>query len=111
MKRISITPRENYIKKLEELFFDFHSIDGIYWDESAYYEFNISQVEEIESVTNKLFEMCLTAVQHVIDNKLYDKLHIDPLLIPYATRSSVSRGGFGHSTASHSSSGGRSSAS
>lgn len=87
MKRISIQPRKDYIKKLESLFFDFHTIDGIYWDESAYYEFTMAQVEEIESATNKLFQMCLEAVQYVIDNKLYDKLHIDPSLVPLIEQS------------------------
>ena len=87
MKRISIEPRKDYIKKLEKLSFDFHTIDGVYWDESVYYEFNMNQVNVLEKVTNDLYEMCLTAVQHVIDKRLYDKLHIDPKLIPLIIQS------------------------
>jgi len=87
MKRISIEPRKDYIKKLEDLSFDFHTMDGVYWDESAYYEFNMDQVNQLEKATNELFDMCLTAVQHVINNNLYDELHIDPILVPLIIQS------------------------
>lgn len=82
MQRYSNTPRKNYKKKLEKLSFEFHSLDNPYWNENAYYSFSMQEVDEIEKATNTLFEMCLAAVQHVIDNKLYDKMHIDPRLIP-----------------------------
>lgn len=87
MRRIQISPRKDYQKKLEALSFNFHSLNNIYWDESAYYKFSNTEVDKIEKATNDLFEMCLTAVQHVIDNKLYDKLHIDNNLIPLIERS------------------------
>ena len=87
MKRIKITPRENYIDKLESLSFKFHSLENLYWNESAYYEFNMNQVNQLEKATNELYEMCLNAVQHVIDNNLYEKLCIDPALIPLIIRS------------------------
>jgi len=81
MKRISIQPRKDYIQKLEAISFNFHTIDGVYWDESAYYAFNMRQVEQIEKATNDLFEMMLTAVQYVIDKKLYNRLKIDNKMI------------------------------
>jgi glutathionylspermidine synthase len=87
MKRIQITPRKDYTKKLEELSFKFHSLDNPYWDESVYYQFNIDQVYQLEKATNDLYEMCLKAVQHVIDNNLFDKLRINPNLIPLILRS------------------------
>ena len=72
---------------MEELSFEFHSLDNIYWDESAHYQFTIDQVNQLEKATNDLFDMCLKAVQHVIDNNLFDKLYIDPLLVPMIIRS------------------------
>jgi glutathionylspermidine synthase len=87
MKRISIDPRVDYIKKLEAISFNFHSLGGVYWDESAYYAFNMRQVDELEKATNDLYEMMLTAVQYVIDNKLYKKLRIDSTLIPLIEQS------------------------
>lgn len=87
MKRISIAPRDNWKEKLESLSFQFHSLDNKYWNESAFYEFTMPQVDAIEQATNTLFEMCLKAVEHVIENKLYDKLYINPELIPLIERS------------------------
>ena len=87
MNRITINPRENYQKKLEDLSFEFHSLDNIYWDESAYYKFTPEQVDILEKSTNDLYEMCLTAVQHVIDNDLFDTLHINRELVPLILRS------------------------
>lgn len=87
MKRISITPRENWKEKVEALSFQFHSLDNKYWNESAYYELTLDQVNMLEMATNDLFRMCLEAVEYVIENKLYDKLHINPELIPLIERS------------------------
>lgn len=87
MQRILISPREEYQKKLEEISFEFHSLDNIYWDESAYYTFNMDEIDELEKTTNDLYEMCLTAVQYVIDNDLYDKLAINRELVPLIIRS------------------------
>ena len=87
MKRIQIKPRHDYKKKLEDLSFNFHSLDNPYWDESAYYQFTPTEIASIEAATNDMYAMCLEAVEHVITNKLYDKLHIDPNLIPLIERS------------------------
>lgn len=87
MERIKIIPRKDYVKKLEDLSFEYHSLDNVYWDESAYYTFTMNQIDELEKATNKLFEMCLVAVQHVIDNNLFEKLSIDKELIPLIIRS------------------------
>lgn len=87
MKRIAIAPRDNYVEKLEKLSFEFHSLDNKYWNEAAYYQLNMNQVNELEKCTNELFQMCLTAVQHVIDNNLFEKLYINPELIPLIKRS------------------------
>ena len=87
MSRTSINPREDYQKKLEEISFQFHSLNNVYWDESAYYSFTSSEIDKIEAVTNELYDMCLKAVQHVMDNNLYDKLCIDSKLIPLIERS------------------------
>jgi glutathionylspermidine synthase len=82
MNRFNIEPRINYVEKLEELSFNFHSLDNPYWNEKAYYSFDMSEIDQIEKATNDLFEMCLKAVQHVIDNNLFEKMCIDPKMIP-----------------------------
>lgn len=87
MQRILNTPRPDWQKKVEALGFSFHTLEGIYWDESAYYQIDYDQVEILEKATVELFEMCLEAVQHVIDNKLYDKLGIPRQFISYIEQS------------------------
>lgn len=81
MKRNIITPRSNYQQKLEDLSFKFHSLSTIYWDESAYYSFSLSEIDKIEAATEELYKMSLDAVQHVIDNDLYEQFFINPNLV------------------------------
>lgn len=83
MRRISIKPRNNWQKKVEEIGFNFHTLDSLYWDETAYYEFSMDEVDQIEKATNELWSMCLEAVQYVIDNKLYSKFHIPQWIVPH----------------------------
>ncbi len=83
MNRIKISPRNNWQTAVEQLGFGFHTTDVPYWDETAYYTFTLAEIEKIENATSKLWEMCLAAVQHVIDNNLYDKFHIPKNYIAY----------------------------
>jgi glutathionylspermidine synthase len=83
MKRISIPPRNNWQAIVEQMGFGFHTTNVPYWDESAYYEFGMNEIELIEKATAELWQCCLGAVEHVIDNKLYSKLAIPDNFIPY----------------------------
>jgi glutathionylspermidine synthase len=70
MLRITTPPRADWTKTVESQGLLFHSIDGEpYWDESAYYLFEASEVDLIEAATYELNEMCLEAVGHVIENR------------------------------------------
>jgi len=82
MKRVNCHQRNDWKRKVEEIGFGYHTIDGTYWDESAYYEFSMSEVNILEKATSELFERCLEAVQYIIDNKLYELFKIDPRFIP-----------------------------
>lgn len=87
MQRILKTPRPDWQNRVEDLGFSFHTLEGIYWDESAYYKIDYYQVETLETATVELYDMCLEAVQHVIDNKLYDKLGIPKQFVSYIEQS------------------------
>lgn len=87
MRRITTTPRANWQAKVEEIGFGFHTIDTTYWDESVYYEFSMDEVDRIEKATNDLWEMCLEAVQYVIDNRLYRRFHIPEWMVPHIEES------------------------
>lgn len=76
MKRVKINPRNKWQEAVEALGFGFHTTNIPYWDESAYYEFTLEEVLKIEKATEELWGMCLEAVQHVIDNNLYEQFSI-----------------------------------
>jgi len=82
MERIKIEPRNNWQATVENLGFGFHSTDVPYWDESVYYKFSEREINKIEKATAELWDMCLNAVQYVIDKKLYNKFHIPEWIIP-----------------------------
>lgn len=79
MRRVTAPPRLNWRRDVEELGFTYHTIDDdLYWDEGGWYEFSLAEIEEIESATNTLHEMCLQAVQVVLDDDRFDEFRIPP---------------------------------
>ena len=86
MQRITIPPRNNWQKAVEQLGFGFHTTNVPYWDESAYYVFSMDEILLIEKASAELWDLCLGAVQHVIDNNLYSRFAIPPAFIPYIER-------------------------
>jgi glutathionylspermidine synthase len=87
VKRENLIPRPDWPKKMEDLGFGFHSIDGIYWDERACYSFTAAQIDVLETATSECHEMCIAAAQHVIDKNLYAQFAIPPEFIPLIERS------------------------
>ncbi|WP_259067405.1 glutathionylspermidine synthase family protein [Mucilaginibacter sp. X4EP1] len=87
MERISITPRNNWQHTVEALGFGFHTADVAYWDESAYYTFSMQEITKLETVTAELWDMCLQAVQYVIDHNLFDQFKIPQFIIPHIIES------------------------
>ncbi len=83
MERIKITPRNNWQQTVEGLGFGFHTADVPYWDESAYYTFNMPEILKLEAVTAELWDMCIQAVQHVIDNNLFNQFMIPQYIVPH----------------------------
>ena len=87
MERIKTTARNNWQAAVENLGFGFHTADAAYWDETAYYTFSMEEVLKIENATAVLWDKCLGAVQHIIDNDLYNKLGVDEKYIDYIAKS------------------------
>jgi len=87
MRRVDISPRRNWQKRVEEVGLTFHTAGGVaYWNEAACYELTAAQVDELELATNTLHGLCLQAVQHVIDHKLYGRMGIPPHAVPLIER-------------------------
>jgi glutathionylspermidine synthase len=55
VRRKDIRPRQNWQAAVEEFGLIWHSdADGPYWDESAYYSFDIAEIETIEAATEEV---------------------------------------------------------
>ncbi len=79
MLRIPIKERLNWEAKAAEFGFKFHTMYGQrYWDESAYYQFTLEQIEkDIEAPTVEIHQMCLDVVEKVVaDEALMHKFCI-----------------------------------
>ncbi len=68
MLRMPIKERADWEAKADEFGFKFHSMHGErYWDERAYYQFSLQQIEnDLEAPTEDVHQMCLAVVELVI---------------------------------------------
>jgi glutathionylspermidine synthase len=88
MQRHSITPRSNWQETVESQGMYYHTADGVpYWDESAYYEFNAKEIDELEAATYALDDLCLKAVEHVIEHDRFEAFLIPEAYRPYICES------------------------
>jgi glutathionylspermidine synthase len=87
MEREKITPRHDWQSQLEDVGFTFHSLDGVYWDESACYRFSGSEIDMLEATTLELHEMCLAAVASIIERDTFDRLAVAPWAREYIAQS------------------------
>ncbi len=80
MRRLSVTPRQNWPAIVESQGMLYHSIDDVpYWDEGVCYEFTSREIDQLEAATLELNRICLKAVQHVLDEN-----RLEQFLIPDA---------------------------
>lgn len=77
MKRITVAPRPDWQNEMARIGFNYHSIDGNYWQEDACYVFTESQIDLLEDATNTLHHMYVQAVAHVVKTGDYARLGID----------------------------------
>ena len=88
MQRFHSKPRPDWPKTVESQGLLFHTPEGeAYWDESAYYRFNASEIDALEKATYALNEMCLAAVQRVIDENCFADFGLAPPVAAYVARS------------------------
>lgn len=79
MQRLACPPRPDWQARVESHGLEYHTLDGKpYWDESAYYHFSTGEIDEIERATNVLNDLCLKAVQHVVDTGRFVDFDITP---------------------------------
>ena len=57
-----------------------------YWREGPFYDFSMAEIQRLEGAVAQLFEMCVAAGDHVVDNDLFDRLRIPPMARPQIRR-------------------------
>ncbi|MBU2881127.1 glutathionylspermidine synthase family protein [Psychrosphaera sp. B3R10] len=81
MLRQDIKQRKEWQKKAAEFGFKFHTMHGeTYWDESAFYQFSLNQIEnDLEQPTEEIHQMCLEVVNQVVhDEEWLTKFKLPP---------------------------------
>lgn len=79
MLRCTTDERIDWKAAANEFGFKFHTMYGEpYWDESAYYQFTLQQIEnDIEDPTEEIHQMCLEVVNRVVgDDELMKRFQI-----------------------------------
>lgn len=95
MRRIVIEPRPDWIARVEEVGFTYHSFgrtpaeeDGMYWYEGAAYAFTADEIDRIEAATNELHWLCLAAVDYAAMRPEEMRLFgLEPEWMSYVTKS------------------------
>jgi glutathionylspermidine synthase len=78
MRRETQEPRANWRKRCEDAGFFFHTMDELYWDESACYAFSAEEVDRLDAVTAELHQMCLEAAAEVVRARRFGEFAIPP---------------------------------
>ena len=89
MQRISLTPRPDWMRKVESVGLSYHTAPTgePYWDESACYTFTPAEIEEVEAATYALNDLCLQAVEHIIQHNLWDDFQIPTEFVDFIRES------------------------
>ena len=70
MRRIASPARADWRERCETIGFFHHSHDeshpAPYWNEKAFYEFTLAEIERIEEASNQLHSMCLEAAARIV---------------------------------------------
>jgi glutathionylspermidine synthase len=71
MRRVAISPRQDWREQVERLGFAFHTIDGeTYWDETAAYAFTLEEIErDIEAPTEAIEQLCFAFIETALDHE------------------------------------------
>lgn len=90
MFKIPCAERVGWQQLADEYGFKFYAMHGQpYWDETAYYQFSLQQIEQqLETPTEEIHQMCLHVVDQVVaDERLMQKFQLPKTQWDYIRRS------------------------
>lgn len=83
MERLEVAPRRNWREDCEAVGFNYHSMDGVYWDEAHCYRFTAAQIDQLEAATLELHRLSLAAVDHIVASDRFEQLAIPSKFADY----------------------------
>lgn len=89
MKLKRITPDPDWKQRLENIGFGYHTDENNqrYWVEDYYYSITTKEADHIFDASNQLWEMCINAVENIIQNNRLDEFKIPSFIQPYLIES------------------------
>ena len=66
MIREKVKPFVNFQNEFENIGFNFHSIDGKYWNDGIAYRFTLAEIEKIEKATEELFSIVYNTCEDIV---------------------------------------------
>lgn len=81
MRRTASPPRPDWQARCEEAGLSFHSVGGLYWNESATYCFTTAQIHTLRAASVELHQRCLDAVDWVIRERHYAPFRLPDLAL------------------------------
>jgi len=88
MRRLSITPRVDWLEQLRALGMDLEvNPTSPYWREDAAYSFSEDEVEQLHAAASELVDLIEAATAHVVERGRFSDLGIPPPLAELAAQS------------------------
>lgn len=87
MRRVTFAEKHDWRDKMRSVGFDYHGFPNDYWTENAAWEFTGDQIEQVAAATDEIWSMCKKAVDHIVSNKIMDRLGIPPVLWQHISES------------------------
>jgi glutathionylspermidine synthase len=89
MHRVAMIPRPDWQHAVASVGLTFHTTDdgAPYWDESACYVFAPAEIDEIEKATYALNDLCLNAVEAIVQHDLWDRFQIQEPFVEFLRQS------------------------
>lgn len=80
MKKVFYNPREDWVRKCEDLNFLFHSVDNKYWVEEYAIELTSENAKKLEDAGNEIHSMCLDLISDVIKVGDYERYKLPSII-------------------------------
>jgi glutathionylspermidine synthase len=84
MRRLTVNPRADWQKRVENVGLTYHTLDdgSPYWNESAYWQFTSKEIDRLEAATAELQKLALAAGDAVLDQDRLAQMRIPREAMP-----------------------------